>query len=143
MAVQKLSTACLLLIAIVSLVASSRVAQAEEGKTLILFGASWCAPCIGELRELVALSDALPKGRIIVAWTDGGLGKLHIERPANVELANAERSSALAARFAGDIAGLPHSVMLDGRDRICARWRRPLTPDGVRGMLRECAAASR
>lgn len=135
----RLSTVCLLLL-IFAGAAPGRAAESER-RSLVLFGASWCAPCIAELRNMEAIAASMPGGRIVIAWNDSGISRFRFARPANVELASPARARALKAELAGDAAGYPYAVMLDGEGRVCARWRRGVTSDAVAAMRRECDKA--
>lgn len=119
--------------------ARAETTEAAGGNlTLVMFGASWCAPCIAEVRSLAQLSTAAADGRILVAWTDGGFTRLRIALPANVDLASPERANRLWAAHGQAAAGLPFSVMLDDMGRRCAQWSHPLKPETVGVLRRAC-----
>jgi thiol-disulfide isomerase/thioredoxin len=114
----------------------------EKGHTLVLFGASWCAPCIAEVRAIGALAAVASPDRIVIAWTDAGVEKIPIVRPANVEIAAPERAHALWRAYSQGAAGYPFSVMLDDAGKRCAHWARPLSPEAVGAMRRTCLGRS-
>ncbi|WP_234149005.1 thioredoxin domain-containing protein [Sphingobium sufflavum] len=105
--------------------------SSADNRTIILFGASWCAPCLVELRNLPKLAAAAAPDRLVIAWTDGAARRLVSVHPANVELVEQDRAQQLLEEMAGDAAGLPYAVMLDGRGKRCAEWRAPLMPPDV------------
>lgn len=134
----RLSISDLILMAFAVMTSPVRAEPAEGGRTLILFGASWCAPCVAELRGLGELAIAAPADRIVIAWNDRGVEGTRFDRPANVEVASMDRARQLRATYAGNIAGYPYAVMLDARGRPCSRWSRALTHEGWVAMRREC-----
>lgn len=109
-----------------------------QGRTVILFGASWCAPCLVEIRNLSKLAAAAAPDRVVVAWTDGAIRRLVPSPPANVELLEPDRARYLLEEMAGDVGGLPYAVMLDERDQRCAEWRAPLRPTDLHGFRALC-----
>ncbi len=108
-------------------------------RTILLFGASWCAPCITELRNIAALASSASPDRIVIAWTDGGIRRYKPVLPGNVEIAQNVDAQQLALRYASGIAGLPFSVMIDGQRRKCAEWKSELTPEAIRQMRVTCS----
>ena len=119
-------------------------AQSETSeRTLVLFGASWCAPCIAEVHDIASLAAAARPERVLIAWTDDGIERIRFDRPDNVELASPQRARGLATAYGAGIVGYPYSVMLDGQGRKCAQWRRRLTPEAVPRMRRSCVDTAR
>jgi thiol-disulfide isomerase/thioredoxin len=106
--------------------------------TLVLFGASWCAPCIIEVRAIDKIAAATAGEPVVLAWTDGGFERMRIPVPGNVQVAAGPRAQQLWQVHGHSAAGLPYSVMLDGSGRRCAHWTRPLTPEAVAAMRRTC-----
>ena len=133
------------LIAFIFLMGASSVGAAprdREGggdqRTVILFGASWCAPCIAELRGIGGLAVAAPADRIVVAWADTGIARFRFEHPANVEVVSPKRAAELTQAYAADSAGYPYAVMLDGHGKVCARWRKGLTEEALATLRSQC-----
>lgn len=115
----------------------------QGGKnTILMFGASWCAPCIAELRDIATLASAAMPNRIQIVWTDNGINRYKIALPSNVEMASGAEVFE-ATRFISNVPGLPYSVVLDGQRRICAAWNGKLTPEAIRRMLADCAELPR
>lgn len=133
----------IILILLVSLLGGDCRARAEEQaeRRIILFGASWCAPCLIEIRGLPQLAAAAAPDRLIVAWTDSGADRYLAAAPANVEPMAQGASRRMLASLAGDVAGLPFAVMLDRQGRRCAEWRAPLTPRDVARLRALCRNA--
>lgn len=107
---------------------------------ILLFGASWCAPCIKELRSMGKLASAAKPDRIVIVWTDGGIRRYRVPSYQNVEIASDTQGRMLVSKFTSGSAGLPYSVMIDERDRKCAEWNKSLTPDAMTVMRNICIA---
>ncbi len=103
-----------------------------------MFGASWCAPCIAELRNIATIAAAAKPDRVVIAWTDGGIRNYRNSLPANVEIAPIPVARELSRQFAAEGAGLPYTVMLDERARKCAALNAQLTLAGVGALRRAC-----
>jgi thiol-disulfide isomerase/thioredoxin len=109
--------------------AGSGRAGTEDGneRSIILFGARWCAPCMAEYQNLPSLASAGAPERLVLAWVDR-----KIAAPVAPALAPTIRSLSvaearrLAHQIAGDGYGLPFSAMLDKAGKVCAIWRSPL-----------------
>lgn len=139
----KLSIAGLLLLPAVLAVSQPRAQSLQHERTLVLFGASWCAPCIAEVRDIASLASAVRPGRILIAWADDGIGRIRFERPENVELASPQQARSMAAVHRAGFAGYPYAVMLDEKGRKCAQWRGQLTLEVVAEMRGNCRDAPR
>ncbi|MCT2399992.1 TlpA family protein disulfide reductase [Novosphingobium mangrovi (ex Huang et al. 2023)] len=111
----------------------------DDRRTVILFGASWCAPCIAELRGIGALASAAPSDRILIAWEDTGIDRFRFDRPGNVEVLPIRRAQELRKAHADGIVGYPYAVMLDPHGQVCAHWARMLTSEAMATMKRACA----
>ena len=122
--------------------AETQASPAKDGathRTILMFGASWCAPCIAELRNIAALASDANPDRIVIGWTDGGIRRYKLPLPGNVEIASGVDAQQMARRYASGIAGLPYSVMIDGQGRKCAEWKSGLTPEAISEMRIACA----
>lgn len=140
----RLSISELILMAFAIVAAPGQTRAADSGRTLVLFGASWCAPCVAELRRMGSLSAAATPGdRIVIAWDDSSIESMRFDRPANVEVASVQRAQRLRAVYAGDIAGYPYAVMLDVRGQPCSRWSRAVTREAMDAMRSECERSAR
>lgn len=102
---------------------------------IILFGASWCAPCIAELRNMAELAAAASPDQIAIVWADAGIRRFSFARYGNVEIASDAEARRISTEFASDNAGLPFAIMTDARGRKCAEWREALLPETI-GRLR-------
>lgn len=119
----------------------ARAQAVPEKFTLVLFGASWCAPCIAEVRSIAGIAAATSGNPVVVAWTDGGFARMRLAVPENVTVVPLPRAEQLWEAHGQSAGGLPFSVMLDGAGRRCARWSRPLTPEAVAIMRRACRSS--
>ena len=106
--------------------------------TILLFGASWCAPCIRELRSLGKLATAARPDRILLVWTDGGIKRHSLPSYENVEVVSDIQGRVLVKKYASGNSGLPYSVMIDEKGRRCAEWRKGLTPEALIELRANC-----
>ena len=114
----------------------------DDRFTIVLIGASWCAPCLAELRSLSALADAAAPDHIVVAWDDPEVARRLASPAAHVEIANLAAARRWTARYARSAQGLPFSVMINGRAQQCAEWNRQLTAQAIGQMRKQCELAS-
>lgn len=126
-----------LILFLVLLCGSARAKEQME-RRIVLFGASWCAPCLVEIRELSHLAAAAAPDRLIIAWTDTGADGYLATLPANVERVERRTAQHMLESLGGDAAGLPYAVMLDAQGRRCAEWRAPLKPRDVARLRALC-----
>src|SRR5262245_21215187 len=96
-------------VTLASAIMGAATAHAEGIRTIVLFGASWCAPCRVELRQLAALSDAASPDRIEVAWIDraptGAIADATVVPPAE--------AGRRFAQLTGSNQGLPVTAIFD------------------------------
>ena len=112
-------------------------------RTIVLYGASWCAPCVAEVRDLARLAAAALPDRIVIVWADAGIWRYPIGRHDNARIALPAEARELATPAPSDSAGLPFSVMTADRKRRCAAWNGPLHPADIARLRASCDAALR
>ncbi|UZK70393.1 hypothetical protein OKW76_04925 [Sphingomonas sp. S1-29] len=133
--------------AVLALAAAPAAAQeTTPPDTLLLFVASWCAPCHRELRELDAIAAAArPARTLVVAYDDTRATRAMlrnidanrrwpIDTPARRELRRSLMQRAV---------GLPYAVLTDHRGEPCATSNQGLTAERARRLQRSCAAGER
>lgn len=128
------------LIGLTSALALAPAALADPAPALprdavVLFGAHWCAPCTGELRDLDSLLARLAQapqdaGRaLVLAWIDRPASGAAVMRAlarqgGTVQPRVALPPPALASAWAGPLLpaahGLPFAVMTDALGKVCA-----------------------
>lgn len=119
--------------------ADTPVEKADAPKHVILmFGASWCAPCIAELRDIAGLASAAAPARIKVIWSDGRIGGYKLPALRNVEIASDTDMQRMTRQYASGISGLPFSVMLNEQGRKCSEWKAQLTSEAIKWMRATC-----
>ena len=112
----------------------------REGRTIMTFGARWCAPCMVEYRELPELVRAAAPDQITLAWVDR-----QIAAPpgavATVRSLSTDEARRAARRIGGEGYGLPFSAMFDETGHLCAVWRARLKAADVAVMRAQCDQA--
>ena len=119
---------------------STGSAKDAADRRILMFGASWCAPCIAELRNIATLASSARPDRIVIAWTDKDIRRYTLAVPGNVEIASGPDAQRMARQYASDISGLPYSVMIDGQGRKCAEWTAGLSSEAISRMRVICAS---
>lgn len=110
---------------------------------VILFVASWCAPCHGELRALPEIAAAAAPMRVLVMPTDDtrGTERMMARVPADRQWRlPPEAATATMRRLAGGAPGLPTSVGIDRAGKVCAVVRKPLSAAVAKGVRARCGA---
>lgn len=105
---------------------------------IFLFGASWCAPCIVELRNLAKLAAAAKPFKIIIVWADGKIRNFPLPRLDNVEITRDSEMRRMAALKGTEIVGLPYAAMTDRRGQKCAEWSGSLSPEIIVSFRERC-----
>lgn len=133
------------LVILAALALAAGPAAAASGRypprTILLFVASWCAPCHGEIAQLPRLTDAADPYRVLVVPMDRGRTTVAMLRGVPTGQRWVPDPVALAAirdELMRGTAGLPFSVAIDGNGRACGEHRGVLTPARVDAMRREC-----
>jgi thiol-disulfide isomerase/thioredoxin len=106
-------------------------------RTIILFGASWCAPCRVELRQLPTLARLSAPDHLEIAWIDRKPATGDAAYP-NVKILSVRDAREKLERFGGDISGLPLTIILGSDMQVCSALREPLTASGVRRLQSSC-----
>lgn len=114
---------------------------AYPARTILLFVASWCAPCHGEIAALPRLREAAVPWRVLVVPIDRG--RATAAMMAGVPVAerwvpDAAAMAAMRAELFGGTAGLPFSVAIGGDGRPCGVHRGVLSAARVAALRAGC-----
>lgn len=117
-------------------------AAAYPPNALVLFVASWCAPCHEELGRVGLIARAAGSRRVLIVPVDEGPNAALMLRRVPRNMVWHVGEGALAQQmhrdfFAGDVL-LPRSFMTDGAGRVCAQAVAELSPGRVAGMAKRC-----
>jgi hypothetical protein len=110
-------------------------------ESILLFVASWCAPCHGELARLDAIGrGAQPYRILVVPFDDSRATRAMLERVPPAQRWQPDRATQrrLAAEVERRSAGLPFSLALDRGSQICAGHREALDAAGAAAMVADC-----
>lgn len=110
-------------------------------RTILLFVASWCAPCHGEIAQLPRLSEAARPYAVTVVPIDRGRATAAMLAgvPAGQRwVPDPVRLGTMREELFGGTAGLPFSVAIGGDGRVCGEHRGVLSPVKVEAMRRGC-----
>jgi thiol-disulfide isomerase/thioredoxin len=113
----------------------------SSGLSIYIFGASWCAPCIAELRDMPRLAEAAKPGRIVIVWSDNGIRRFPMPNIANVEIRRDLAQRTMADLGGPENAGLPYTAILDRRGKKCGEWRGLLTSEIIGRLRKACGPA--
>ncbi|WP_081988004.1 TlpA family protein disulfide reductase [Sphingomonas sp. 37zxx] len=111
--------------------------------TVLLFVASWCAPCHAELRELDAIAAAArPARTMVVAYDDTRATRAMLRDlpPQNRWPINSAADRQRRRALTQAAVGLPYAVLTDGKGKPCAASNRGLNAERARQLLQRCAA---
>jgi thiol-disulfide isomerase/thioredoxin len=120
-----------------SIVSHAQMVHSNDARTIMMFGARWCAPCMEEYRQLPDLARASAPDRIMLAWIDKQIAP-PTPGIGTVETLPADEARRLARSVLGEGYGLPFSVMFDKSGRRCTIWRSPLRIRDIGVMQRQC-----
>lgn len=110
-------------------------------RTVLMFVASWCAPCHAELGRLEPIGRAAGAYRLRVVPFDSTRASLAMLRhvpPEQRWLPDAALAAAMRADLFGAGAALPYSVAIGGDGRPCATMRGGLDPVRVAALVARC-----
>ena len=113
----------------------------SPARSILLFVASWCAPCHGELRQLPAIAAGAGAYRVLVVPIDRGRATDAMLRGVPAEQLwrpDAARMAEVRTELLAKTAGLPFSVAIGEDGRPCALHRGGMTAVSARGMRTEC-----
>ena len=114
---------------------------AGPAESILLFVASWCAPCHGELARLDAIGrGAQPYRVLVVPFDDSRATRGMLERVPLAQRWQPDRGTQrrLAAEVAHRSAGLPFSLALDRDAQICAAHAQALDTASAAAMVAAC-----
>lgn len=110
-------------------------------ESILLFVASWCAPCHGELARLEAIGrGAQPYRILVVPFDDSRATRAMLERVRPAQRWQPDRATQrrLAAEVARRSAGLPFSLALNSEAQICAGHSEALNAASAAAMVAAC-----
>lgn len=117
----------------------SPVEDIHSPRTIVMFGANWCAPCRVELRQLSSLAAAASPDRLVVAWIDREPLNRPVSPWANVVFIPPFEAQREFRAIAGGNYGLPVAAMFDRQGKLCNLVRYPLSPEVVVRLKAGCA----
>jgi len=112
--------------------------QGGTGFTVMMFGASWCAPCVAELRRLPELAAAASPGQLVIAWIDRQPGMRGRALPDNVRIMSPDEARRHFASISEGNQGLPLTAMFDTAGKRCGLLRKPADASGLRRLKEDC-----
>lgn len=124
-----------------SLLFGAAPAPAGPPESILLFVASWCAPCHGELARLTEIArGAQPYRVLVVPFDDSRATRAMLERVPPAQRWQPDRGTQrrLAAEVAQRSAGLPFSLALDRDAHICAARAEALDAASAAAMVALC-----
>lgn len=127
---------------VLAAVPAGATAPAYPPRAILLFVASWCAPCHGEIAALPRLSEAAGPWRVLVVPVDRGRATAAMMAAVPVAqrwTPDAARMAAVRDDLFGGTAGLPFSVAIGGDGRPCGSHRGVLNPARVAALRAGCA----
>lgn len=116
-------------------------APTYPARTILLFVASWCAPCHGEIAALPRLTEAAGPWRVLVVPIDRGRATAAMVQGVPVAqrwAPDAVQMAAMREDLFGGTAGLPFSVAVGGDGRPCGVHRGVLRAERVVALRAGC-----
>ncbi|WP_157084626.1 TlpA family protein disulfide reductase [Sphingomonas pituitosa] len=110
-------------------------------ETILLFVASWCAPCHGELAQLSEIGrGAQPYRILVVPFDDSRATRAMLNAVPAAQRWQPDRATqrSLAAEVERRSAGLPFSLVIDRDARICAAHAEALDAAKAAAMVSAC-----
>lgn len=110
-------------------------------ETILLFVASWCAPCHGELAQLAAISaGARPFRVLVVPFDDSRATRAMLDAvpPAQWLLPDRATQRRMAAEVARRSAGLPFGLAIGRDGAICATHGEALDAASAAALVTGC-----
>lgn len=112
---------------------------ASRHRLIILFGASWCAPCRAELRKLPLLAARARPDQVVIAWLDHIPGLKGTKRQGNVTILSTSAAHRLFHRIAPGATEIPLTKIVSSRGVVCATVHGPLKETLLRIAEARCA----
>ena len=117
--------------------AASAVAEPPyPPRALLLFVASWCAPCRAEIGRLDAIAASAEPLDVRVVPLDRTSATAAMLR--GVPSARVWRSASAADAFVRDRGSLPFAIMTDAAGRACATYAYAVDSAAVTALRRRC-----
>lgn len=117
-------------------------APVYPARTILLFVASWCAPCHGEIAALPRLNEAAGPWRVLVVPIDRGRATAAMLSGVPVAqrwVPDAVRMAAMREDLFAGTAGLPFSVAIREDGRPCGAHRGVLSAARVVALRAGCS----
>jgi thiol-disulfide isomerase/thioredoxin len=106
--------------------------------SVLLFVASWCAPCHSELARLPAITRGAQPFRVLVVPYD--------DRPATLTMIEAVPAAQrwhpgrpLTKELAAETSGLPFSMAVDRDGRACGTFRKGMDGASAQALVAQCS----
>lgn len=116
-------------------------AERTPPRSILLFVASWCAPCHAELARLPAITrGARPFRVLVVPFDDSPATSAMMEGVPAAQRwrPDRERRRRLVRDLAGETSGLPFSVATDGEGHACGSMRQGLDGPTAEALVTRC-----
>lgn len=126
-----------LLSASLAMLLTGAARPAYPPRAVILFVASWCAPCRAEIARLDTIVASADPLEVRVVPIDRSAATTAMLR--GVSSARIWRSAGAADAFVRDNGSLPFAMMTDAGGRPCATHVLAVDPAAIAAMRRRCA----